>query len=354
MVQKNILDKMETFTCLRPLDVTIDQNAESDSEDDGDDGEDEGEDEDEEQAEGGSGDEVEAETDVVETPAPEPDDVEEDKNKLRAKANEFLGSSKDSTRSAEDQISTPLPGETLAMFYSRSKDYWAQKAYASSDNKGKLLRRDGFALAEERYASYKPILEEVEKILAEAGLDEEEIKRHPAPFIDFSSLISSLLSLTATQPFQAPPFIGSEVYPYEGIVRNMKAPLASSHDSPEKELDVLNGAQPTSGKINGRGFVMRTTVAICAVLVLLRAHLPSKFVTTSSRNPASNSIIPGIKEDKAYGWKDDIWPIRPQQPWDISTDFAHPRKLKYDVEEGTWLRLDVSRDGEIVFDMLGM
>jgi len=32
-------------------------------------------------------------------------------------------------------------------------------------------------LAEEKYESYKPILEEVEKILAEAGLDEDEIKK---------------------------------------------------------------------------------------------------------------------------------------------------------------------------------
>jgi hypothetical protein len=58
------------------------------------------------------------------------------------------------------------------------------------------LRRDGFALAEERYGqfqrtnssdtilnvantiteTYKPVLKEVEKILEEAGLDAEEIK----------------------------------------------------------------------------------------------------------------------------------------------------------------------------------
>lgn len=133
----------------------------------------------------------------------------------------------------------------------------------------------------------------------------------------------------------------------------MKTSCVSSHDSLEKELDVNNGAQSTSKKINGRGFVMRTALAICAIFVLLRTQLPSKFVTTPSRNPTSNSIITGVKEDKAYGWKDDIWPIRPQQPWDISTDFAHPRKLEYDVEQGTWLRLDISPDGEIVFDMLG-
>jgi hypothetical protein len=59
-------------------------------------------------------------------------------------------------------------------------EYWAQKARENSDNRGKLLRRDGFSLAEERYGTYKPILEEVERILAEAGLDEEELKRASA------------------------------------------------------------------------------------------------------------------------------------------------------------------------------
>jgi len=68
----------------------------------------------------------------------------------------------------------------LPFFYARSREYWAQKARESSDNRGKLLRRDGFSLAEERYGTYKPILEEVERILAEAGLDEEEVQRASA------------------------------------------------------------------------------------------------------------------------------------------------------------------------------
>lgn len=32
-----------------------------------------------------------------------------------------MGVSKDTTRSVEDVLSTPLPGETLAMFYARSR-----------------------------------------------------------------------------------------------------------------------------------------------------------------------------------------------------------------------------------------
>ncbi|KAJ7898463.1 hypothetical protein B0H13DRAFT_2520490 [Mycena leptocephala] len=45
--------------------------------------------------------------------------------------------------------------------------------------------------------------------------------------------------------------------------------------------------------------------------------------------------------------------IREQTPWDISTDYAYPRAVEFDVTEGTWLRLDVSPTGDIVFDMLG-
>ncbi|GJE87975.1 thioredoxin-like protein790 [Phanerochaete sordida] len=58
--------------------------------------------------------------------------------------------------------------------------------------------------------------------------------------------------------------------------------------------------------------------------------------------------------DPASEWKDDVWPLRPSAPWDISTDFPYPRKLAYDVTEGTWMRLDVHpQSGDIAFDMLG-
>ncbi|CAE6457105.1 unnamed protein product [Rhizoctonia solani] len=109
---------------------------------------------------------------------PEADEVEDaEVDELTKQAQTFLGVSKDTTRSPEETISTPLPGETLAIFYARSREYWAQKAHENSDNRGKLLRRDGFTLAEERYETYKPVLKEVERILEEAGLDAEEIKR---------------------------------------------------------------------------------------------------------------------------------------------------------------------------------
>lgn len=78
-----------------------------------------------------------------------------------------MGVAKDPTRSPEDVFSTPLPGETLAMFYARSRkplqlskrsqtqnnpgEYWAQRAHGTSGNRGKQLRRDAFTLAQERY-----------------------------------------------------------------------------------------------------------------------------------------------------------------------------------------------------------
>lgn len=58
--------------------------------------------------------------------------------------------------------------------------------------------------------------------------------------------------------------------------------------------------------------------------------------------------------DPTVEWQDDTWPLRNQTPWDISTDYPFPRSLEYDVEEGTWMRLDVHpTSGDIVFDLIG-
>ena len=65
-------------------------------------------------------------------------------------------------------------------------------------------------------------------------------------------------------------------------------------------------------------------------------------------------VSPFGVDDPASEFKDDVFPLRPHDAWDISTDFPHPRTLAYDVEEGTWLRLDVHPvSGDIVFDMAG-
>ncbi|KAG5653474.1 hypothetical protein H0H81_000243 [Sphagnurus paluster] len=203
------LDKLDRYICLKQTDVVIAEGDESSSDEDDDDDDDDDDDEDDEDDEeeedrGEYEDEEETIVDVEEEEEPEKSDIIEvpeapDVEDLRTKATAFMGVAKDATRSPEDIISTPLPGETLAMFYARSRasicdaptltlnvmrtgEHWSQKAHSqgAGDNRGKQLRRNGFALAEERYATYKPILEEVEKILAEAGLDEEEMRRGAA------------------------------------------------------------------------------------------------------------------------------------------------------------------------------
>ena len=100
--------------------------------------------------------------------------VEELVPDLRKQATAFMGVAKNQDRSPEELQSAPLPGETLRTFYDRTRSFWAQKAHEHSENRGKSLRRDGFQLADERYKAYKPILEEIEKIHAEAGLDEND------------------------------------------------------------------------------------------------------------------------------------------------------------------------------------
>lgn len=175
------LDKMDRYVCLKESGVVIaegDDESSSGSDDDDDDDDDEEETvigEDETAAFDEESDEITMLKKIEEVP-----ETDAEKDALRAQATTFMGVARDNTRSAEDVISTPLPGETLAMFYSRSREYWAQKAHATSDSRGKQLRRDGFVLAKERYAEYKPILKEVEKILTEAGLDEEEMRKGAA------------------------------------------------------------------------------------------------------------------------------------------------------------------------------
>ncbi|KAL4247565.1 Kelch domain-containing protein [Abortiporus biennis] len=180
------LDKLDKYVCLKKSDVVIadgdeESSSDEDEDDDGDDDEDEGEDDEKHMPQSASNlrtNNIE-EVEQKEEEAVEVEEVisEADSNALRARATEFMGVAKDATRSVEDVLSTPLPGETLAMFYSRSREYWAGKAHQTSDNRGKQLRKDGFSLAQTRYDEYKPILKEVERILAESGLDEEEMRR---------------------------------------------------------------------------------------------------------------------------------------------------------------------------------
>lgn len=84
---------------------------------------------------------------------------------------------------AVDPQSTPMPFETLATFYARTREYWATRAReaaassiptmagGSGAGEGKALRTDGFGLAKGRWDEYKPILDEVERLLEQSGVE---------------------------------------------------------------------------------------------------------------------------------------------------------------------------------------
>uniref|UniRef100_A0A8H7Y2X4 Amidohydrolase-related domain-containing protein n=1 Tax=Psilocybe cubensis TaxID=181762 RepID=A0A8H7Y2X4_PSICU len=81
---------------------------------------------------------------------------------------------------------------------------------------------------------------------------------------------------------------------------------------------------------------------------------PGDQVSLKESMPSLKNAFNSGKTDPATEWEDNIWPLRQQTPWDISTDYSYPRKLDYEVTEGTWLRLDVHPiSGDIVFDMIG-
>lgn len=103
----------------------------------------------------------------------------------------------------------------------------------------------------------------------------------------------------------------------------------------------------------------RPSLRLSQALVLVGASIAALLTTISGSSLFQYESLGGTapaaeNSDPSSQWKDDVWPIREQTPWDISTDYPFPRKLEYDVTEGTWLRLDVHpKTGEIVFDMLG-
>jgi hypothetical protein len=143
------LDKLDRYTCLKESGVIIPAEGEDGSSEDEGDEEDEDEtDNDETDDESTVADEVQMQVnkeDVAMEAEGEGDGdqrhaekIQEDKvgsdkgggcsltyvifqAALRSQANAFMGVAKDNTRSLEDVISTPLPGETLASFYARSR-----------------------------------------------------------------------------------------------------------------------------------------------------------------------------------------------------------------------------------------
>lgn len=231
------LDKLDRYTCLKASEITIaegDEESSSDEDDEDDEEEEDDEtvdDRDETESVTVVGEDEEKAVDVLET-------IEEEKvsairpnslictahlyayrilfvyKRLRLWVSQRTQRGPPRTWSAHryrarpsrcsmlDLVSLPFPLTYIPPLTGRILgEYWAQKAYGttSSDSRGKQLRRDGFSLAEERYgmclsrnishcmrsrlfyvAEYKPVLEEVERILAEAGLDEEEMRKGAA------------------------------------------------------------------------------------------------------------------------------------------------------------------------------
>lgn len=108
------------------------------------------------------------------------------------------GQSQSSAPDSQAHLSTPNPGETLRQFFDRTRTYWTTQAlnvhhqeeatgssntrsgYGQSGGLGKELRTKGFSMASDRYDEYLPVLREIEKIQAQAGLDKEEMRQSAA------------------------------------------------------------------------------------------------------------------------------------------------------------------------------
>jgi hypothetical protein len=107
---------------------------------------------------------------------------------------------------------------------------------------------------------------------------------------------------------------------------------------------------------NRRKFATKFRRFLSVAFILCIALSLSTFVHHPWSSLRFNDVLEKVKDgtDPADSWKDNIWPFRPQTPWDISTDFRYPRAIEYNVTEGTWLRLDVHpKTGDIIFDILG-
>ncbi|PWZ00676.1 galactose oxidase [Testicularia cyperi] len=175
------LSKLERFACLKDCPIDALEWNESDEEDDS---ESEGSDDDSEsdsESEGEEGDEIPEgyeydDVDSDDEEARRAKMTQAERDELREKAKAFMGVASDASRTEIEVMSTPQPGEKLRAFYERTKQHWAAKIFNESEGKirGKEMRKSGFALADQQYQEYKPLLEEIERIRAEAGLDENE------------------------------------------------------------------------------------------------------------------------------------------------------------------------------------
>jgi len=134
------LDKLDRFTCLKESDISIvvgevesssdeeDGDGDEDGNDDGDDGDgDDDDDGDDDKKKVNVGDDEETQVNQRNPsrrmiPVERTEERSETQNEEDTSTNAFMGVSMNATRSAEDVMSTPLPGETLANFYARSSE----------------------------------------------------------------------------------------------------------------------------------------------------------------------------------------------------------------------------------------
>ena len=134
---------MDRYVCLKESDIIIpegdEESSSSEEDDDGGDSSDDDEDEDEDEETLLGNEEAPELKDTGGELAEDPvgsmqemvvlssniTSTVKQKVSLRDQAAAFMGVSKDTKRSEEDIISTPLPGETLAVFYARSREYFS-------------------------------------------------------------------------------------------------------------------------------------------------------------------------------------------------------------------------------------
>lgn len=158
------LDKLDRYVCLKESTVLIPPEGEdvssSDDDDDDDDDDESGDDDTSSSRESeGEGESVVATTsktkrkkkevvkaaieedekkespepleEVVEARKKEDEEIEPE-NAPKPEVEAFMGVAKDVVRSPEEMLSTPLPGETLAAFYARSREYTACSSFFMS------------------------------------------------------------------------------------------------------------------------------------------------------------------------------------------------------------------------------
>lgn len=192
------LDKLERWVCLHDCKIEglewNESNEEDDSDSDGDDDDDSSSSSSEEGEQEGvemaslhlnSGNEDSEEVEDL-----SPEQVERRRKKrevIKQRAKEAWGIVRVSVDvngsglqlTEEEKNRTPNPGETLRIFFDRTRVYWSKKAFelTQGEARGKEMRKKGFELAEQRYEEYKHVLRELEKIQVEAGLDPEEMRQ---------------------------------------------------------------------------------------------------------------------------------------------------------------------------------